>query len=61
MAASINVTFKSDEKEMKMYSECISHSGRVCFIKDCICFFIKYGHLERELKHMLEQETNKKA
>ncbi|MBZ9688400.1 hypothetical protein G9F72_018890 [Clostridium estertheticum] len=61
MATAINVTFKSDEIEMKMYSECISHSGRVCFVKDCISFFMKYGHMEKQLKEMLAQESNKKA
>ena len=56
MAQSINVTFKNDDKEMKLYMEAVSHSGRVCWIKDCIKFYINYGHMEKKLKEMIGNE-----
>lgn len=52
MALGINVTFKNNDEEIKMYMEAISHTGRVNWIKDCIKFFMNYGHLEKELKEM---------
>lgn len=59
MAESINVTFKNNEEEIKLYTEAISHSSRVNWVKDCIKFYMKYGHLEKQLKKMLEQEQLK--
>jgi len=52
MATAINVTFKNNEQEMKLYLEAISHSGRVCWIKDCIEFYMKYNHLEKEIEKL---------
>jgi len=60
MATCINVTFKFNDEEMKMYMEAISHTGRVGWIKDCIKFFMNYGHLERQLKEMIRGESTKK-
>ena len=57
MATGINVTFKNNDEEMKMYIECINHTSRVGFIKDCIKFYMTYGHLERQLKELI-QGTN---
>lgn len=59
MAQSINVTFKNDDEEIKLYMEAISHSGRVCWVKDCIKFYMNYGHLEKKLKKISEQEIIK--
>ncbi|MBU3112019.1 hypothetical protein [Clostridium lacusfryxellense] len=59
MSASIKVTFKEDDKEMRMYSEAISHSGKVCWIKDCINFYMNYGHFEKKLRAMLTDENKK--
>jgi len=59
MAQSINVTFKNDDAEIKLYMEAISHSGRVCWVKDCIKFYMNYGHMEKKLKQLFEDENKK--
>ncbi|MBU3098403.1 MULTISPECIES: hypothetical protein [Clostridium] len=59
MAQCINVSFKNNDKEMKMYMEAVSHSGRVNWIKDCIKFYMNYGHMEKQLKELLEKENKK--
>lgn len=56
MSQSINVTFKNTQEEILMYCEAVSHSSRVNWIKDCIKFYMEYGHLEKELK-----QTSKKT
>jgi len=56
MSQCINVSFKNTESEMLMYVEAVSHSGRVNWIKDCISFYMKYGHMEKQLKQLLEKE-----
>jgi hypothetical protein len=55
MTMAINVTFKNNENEIKLYLEAMSHSSRVNWIKDCIKFYMQYGHLEKELKQTLIQ------
>ncbi|MBZ9633102.1 MULTISPECIES: hypothetical protein [Clostridium] len=59
MAQAINVTFKNDDEEIKMYMEAISHTGRVTWIKDCIKFYMEYGHMKNILRKMLEEENIK--
>jgi len=56
MATCINTTFKNNDEEMQIYLECINHTSRVGFIKDCIKFFMKYGHLEKQLKILIEND-----
>lgn len=53
MSVSINVTFKNSDIEQKIYIEAQSHSSPVNWIKDCIKFYMQYGHLEKELKQTL--------
>lgn len=59
MATVINVTFKNDDKEMKLYTEANSHSGKVGWVKDCIKFYMDYGQFEKKLKVMLSNENRK--
>lgn len=59
MAQAINVTFKNNDEEIKMYMEAISHTGRVNWIKDCIKFYMNYGHLEKELKQLALNNAKK--
>ncbi|MBX4266516.1 hypothetical protein [Clostridium estertheticum] len=59
MAQCINVSFKNNDEEMKMYMEAVSHSGRVNWIKDCIKFYMNYGHMEKQLKELLGKENKK--
>lgn len=59
MAQCINLTFKNSEKELNMYLEAMSHSSRGNWIKDCIEFYMNYGHLEKQLIQMLENENKK--
>jgi len=59
MAQAINVTFKNNDEEIKMYMEAVSHTGRVNWIKDCIKFYMKYGHMEKKLKQLFEEENTK--
>jgi len=61
MAQYINISFKNNDVEMKMYLEAITHSSRVNWIKDCIKFYMNYGHMEKKLKEMLENENLKGA
>jgi len=59
MAVCINVSFKNNDEEMRLYAEAVSHSSRVNWIKDCISFYMKYGHLEKKIKQLLETENKK--
>ena len=59
MAQCINLTFKNNDKELKMYLEAMSHSSRVNWIKDCIEFYMTYGHLEKELKQLALDNAKK--
>ena len=59
MAQCINVTFKNNEEELKMYLEAVSHSSRVNWIKDGIKFYMNYGHLEKELKKLVLDNAKK--
>ena len=59
MAQCINVTFKNNEEELKMYLEAVSHSSRVNWIKDSIKFYMNYGHLEKELKKLVLDNDKK--
>ena len=56
MAQAINVTFKNNDEEIKMYMEAVSHTGRVNWIKDCIKFYMNYGHMEKKIKQLLDGE-----
>jgi hypothetical protein len=47
MAQCINVTFKNNEEEVKLYLEAVSHSSRVNWIKDCMKFYMEYDHFEK--------------
>lgn len=58
MSVSINVTFKNSDIEQKLYVEAQSHSSPVNWIKDCIKFYMKYGHLEKELKQSLKDKIS---
>lgn len=55
MSQSINVSFKNNDTEQKQYLEAQSHSSPVNWIKDCIKFYMEYGHLEKELKQTLKK------
>lgn len=61
MATCINVTFKNNNQEMALYVEALSHYSRGNWIKESMNFFMKYGHMERQLKEMLAQENAKRA
>lgn len=61
MATCINLTFKNNNQEMALYVEALSHSSRGNWIKDCISFYMKYGHMERQLKQLAEEENAKMA
>ena len=56
MAQCINLTFKNNEEEILLYVEAVSHSSRGNWIKDCMKFYLKYGHLEKKLKQLIEKE-----
>jgi len=53
MAMCINLTFKSNDEELKLYLEAVGHSSKGNWIKDCIKFYMAYGHLEKQLKEMI--------
>ena len=59
MAAVINLTFKSNDEEMQMYMEAINHTSRNGWIKDCIKFYMTYGHLEKELRKLALDNAKK--
>ena len=59
MSTYINVSFKNTDEEMQMYMEAINHSSRVGYIKDCIKFYMTYGHLEKELRKLVLDNAKK--
>jgi len=57
MAQSIKVTYKNNDEEINMYMDAMNHAGQAAYMKDCQKFYMTYGHLEKKLKQLLQDEN----
>ncbi|WP_261783275.1 hypothetical protein [Clostridium botulinum] len=58
MAKRVQVSFKENERDLKLYDYVMTESDKSCFVKKAIEYFLKCKSLGNEFRHNYKDEID---